>query len=82
MAVRAGDPGLLGVVPFSFDCHRCGHCCSGGSGYIWVEDSELEALAAAKGMELAAFADSFLRRVHDPRTGAKLDRRSHLVRSC
>ena len=69
MGLRVDDPGLLGVVPFSFDCHRCGHCCSGGSGYIWVEEAELEGLARAKGMELSAFAESYLRRVPDPRTG-------------
>ena len=71
MTVRAPDPGLAGVVPFSFECHRCGHCCSGGSGYVWVDEAELEALALAKEMEPEAFAERFLRRVRDPRTGAE-----------
>ena len=35
---------------FSFDasaCERCGgKCCTGESGYIWIDESEIAALAA------------------------------------
>ena len=61
----------MGVVPFTFECHRCGHCCSGGSGYVWVEETELEDLAGAMEMETGAFSERYLRRVADPRTGAE-----------
>ena len=63
------DPGLEGVVPFTFDCHRCGHCCSGGSGFVWLEEGELGDLARAAGMEEQAFVDRYVRRTPDPRTG-------------
>ncbi len=28
-----------------FTCTRCGHCCTGAPGYIWIDDEELTALA-------------------------------------
>lgn len=29
----------------SFQCTQCGNCCTGGPGYVWVSDEELERLA-------------------------------------
>ncbi|MBI5362121.1 MAG: YkgJ family cysteine cluster protein [Planctomycetes bacterium] len=63
------ERGLAGVVPFRFACHRCGHCCSGGEGFVWLEEGECERLAAALGLPLAAFVDRHVRRVPDPRDG-------------
>ena len=35
----------------SFECTQCGDCCSGPSqGFVWVEDAEIEQIAAAVGM--------------------------------
>ena len=28
-----------------FECTRCGKCCTGPPGYVWVNDAELQALA-------------------------------------
>lgn len=28
-----------------FTCTRCGHCCTGEPGFVWVTDEELEAIA-------------------------------------
>jgi Fe-S-cluster containining protein len=63
---RAADGGLQA---FSFLCHRCGHCCSGGTGAVWVEPAEVAGLAAALGLEPAVFAERHLRRISDPRSG-------------
>ncbi len=63
------DPGLVGVVPFTFECHRCGHCCSGGSGFVWMEERELGGLARAMEMEESAFIERYVRSTPDPRTG-------------
>jgi uncharacterized protein len=63
------DPGLSGVVPFRFACHRCARCCSAGTGYVWVEDDECDALAGALGMSAGAFVARHLRRVRDPHDG-------------
>jgi len=63
------DPGLDGVRPFRFDCHRCGHCCTHGDGFVWLAEGEDAALARAKGLDLAAFRARFVRTVTDPATG-------------
>jgi uncharacterized protein len=65
----ARDPGLDGVVPFRFACHRCGHCCSGGSGYVWLAEGEIERMADALGASVASFSARHVRTTHDPRTG-------------
>lgn len=63
------DPGLDGVVPFRFECHRCGHCCSGQSGFVWLKEGEIERLAATLGATPAAFAARHVRTARDPRSG-------------
>jgi uncharacterized protein len=35
-----------------FSCTRCGHCCSGEPGFVWVTDEELTAIAAQLGDSL------------------------------
>ena len=32
-----------------FTCTQCGKCCTGDPGYVWVDDAEVTALAAARG---------------------------------
>ena len=61
------DPGLEGVVPFQFSCHRCGHCCTGGEGYVWLAEGEAEAMAAALDMSTQAFRERHVRTAADPR---------------
>lgn len=68
-SAEAADPGLEGVVPFRFHCHRCGHCCTAGEGYVWLEEAELEGLAAARGTTIEVFLRDYVRSVPDPRTG-------------
>jgi Fe-S-cluster containining protein len=43
------------AAAFVFNCHRCGHCCRVGHGRVWIEETEIEALAAACGSSPAAF---------------------------
>jgi len=28
-----------------FSCTRCGHCCTGAPGFVWVNDEEIQAIA-------------------------------------
>jgi Fe-S-cluster containining protein len=65
------EPGLDGVVPFRFECQRSGRCCTGGAGFIWVEEREVAALAAAVEMSEEAFAQHYLRTAVDPRSGVQ-----------
>ncbi|MBL8861312.1 MAG: YkgJ family cysteine cluster protein [Planctomycetes bacterium] len=69
-AAREREAGLGAAVPFRFACTRCGHCCSGGTGHVWLEESELGPLATALGMELEAFTALHVRGCADPSDGA------------
>ena len=45
-----------------FSCARCGACCTGEPGYVWVDDLEAEALARALGLGRAEFLRRHTRR--------------------
>lgn len=49
----------------SFQCTGCGNCCSGpASGFVWVNDEEIQSLANKLGMtDTDAFERKFVRRV-------------------
>lgn len=50
----------------AFECTQCGNCCSGPeTGFVWVDDSEIQALAEAMQMSdrLDEFERKFTRRV-------------------
>jgi Fe-S-cluster containining protein len=34
-----------------FECTRCGHCCTGEPGFVWVSDEEIAAIAEFRGEE-------------------------------
>ena len=34
-----------------FECKACGRCCSGGSGYVWVTQDEIDNIAAQMGLD-------------------------------
>lgn len=63
------EPGLAGVVPFRFACHRCGNCCTHGSGHVWLEEHEPARLARRLGLDEQVFLREHVRRVRDPRSG-------------
>jgi len=46
-----------------FECTQCGDCCSGPEGYVWVNQAEIDQLAAAVGMEPGEFEAALVRRV-------------------
>jgi len=49
----------------AFTCTRCGACCTGAPGYVWVDSDEIAALAAHRGESVEEFGRRFLRRVGD-----------------
>jgi Fe-S-cluster containining protein len=67
------DPGLAGVRPFRFECHRCGRCCTAGEGYVFLAPGEDAALAEALGLELEVFRRLHVREVQHPRSGARVE---------
>lgn len=44
-----------------FECTRCGKCCTGEPGYVWVNDEELVALAKFRGEPLREFRAVYTR---------------------
>ena len=47
----------------AFECTRCGACCTGAPGYVWVDDEEIARLADFRGETPEQFGRKFLRRV-------------------
>ena len=46
-----------------FRCTQCGDCCSGAEGHVWVNQSEIDAMAARTGLDSAAFEAKYVKRV-------------------
>ena len=46
-----------------FTCTQCGNCCTGASGYVWVNDQESAALAARLGLDEQSFRRKYTRAV-------------------
>ena len=44
-----------------FECTQCGDCCSGEPGYVWVDDTEIAAMALKMDMSIDAFERKFIR---------------------
>lgn len=47
----------------AFTCTRCGACCTGAPGYVWVNPEEIARLAAHRGEQVDDFSRQFVRRV-------------------
>ena len=48
-----------------FECTQCGRCCTGGHGFVWLEDADIVAIAAHLGASLDDFGRRYVRRVGD-----------------
>ena len=47
-----------------FQCTQCGDCCTGAPGYVWVNQEEISAIAAAIGMSnVDQFEKEYVRKV-------------------
>ena len=42
-----------------FECTRCGGCCSGFPGYVWLSESEMERLRTHLGLDRAVFISRY-----------------------
>ncbi|HEX8323690.1 MAG TPA: YkgJ family cysteine cluster protein [Tepidisphaeraceae bacterium] len=47
-----------------FQCTQCGNCCTGGPGYVWVSDVEIDRFAASLNMERTAFLKKYCRLIN------------------
>jgi hypothetical protein len=57
-----------------FTCQRCGNCCRGAPGYVWVDDAEVAPIAAHLGLSVADCERRFLRWI--PGRGRSLTERA------
>ena len=46
-----------------FQCTECGKCCTGAPGYVWVNEQEMEEMAAFLHISLKEFMMKYVRRV-------------------
>ena len=46
-----------------FQCSQCGDCCSGEPGYVWLDQDEIDAMAAEMAMDSKDFERKFVRKV-------------------
>jgi uncharacterized protein len=53
-----------------FACTKCGNCCTGKPGFVWVNDEEVEALAEFRGEKLDEVLGLYTRRL-GPRRSLK-----------
>ncbi|MEM6688715.1 MAG: YkgJ family cysteine cluster protein [Planctomycetota bacterium] len=51
-----------------FECTQCGGCCSGGPGFVWIDDNELQAMANHLKIEVEDFKRKFTRMVDGRRS--------------
>ena len=47
---KAAEPWYAGGL--AFECTRCGNCCTGDPGFVWVNEEEIAALAKFRGEPL------------------------------
>jgi Fe-S-cluster containining protein len=52
----------------AFECTRCGDCCTGTPGFVWVTDDELAAIAAFLGQPPGEVRDLYSRKARGKRT--------------
>ncbi len=46
-----------------FDCTRCGKCCTGAPGFVWVDDEEQQVIAGFLGEDPSRFAAFYTRQL-------------------
>ena len=51
-----------------FECTRCGNCCTGAPGYVWLDAAEVDAIASFLGEPRDEFLAVYTRVAHRGRT--------------
>lgn len=47
-----------------FKCTECGKCCTGGPGYVWIEESEITEMAAFLKVSVGEFKKRYTRHAY------------------
>src|SRR3954468_19731372 len=56
-----GDPWYADGL--EFNCTTCGNCCTGGPGYVFLSEQEIELAAEHRKVSVAEFKKQFCRKV-------------------
>jgi hypothetical protein len=56
-----------------FTCTQCGDCCTGAPGFVWVNEAEIEGLAARTGETVEAFLKIYVRDIGQRRSLKELE---------
>lgn len=51
-----------------FECTRCGQCCSGFPGFVWVTEEEMRAIAQFRGVSLGEVVALYTRFINGKRS--------------
>ncbi|KPL00407.1 MAG: hypothetical protein AMK75_05315 [Planctomycetes bacterium SM23_65] len=60
-----------------FECQRCGRCCRGEPGYVWVTTDEIRRMAEHLGIPATEFVERYVRR-----QGTRLSLKEHENGDC
>jgi Fe-S-cluster containining protein len=60
-----------------FKCTGCGDCCTGGPGYVWVNQQEIDALARRLGIDSLEFERRFVTQIGVRRSLKELKHRGY-----
>jgi uncharacterized protein len=59
--MMAGEPWYQDGL--RFQCTQCGDCCTGAPGFVWVNQEEIDALAAEIGKTVDEFEKLYVRKI-------------------
>jgi Fe-S-cluster containining protein len=59
------DQGPWYRTGLSFTCTQCGNCCTGGPGYVWISDVEIDRLAEFLHLTPAKVIEQYCRKIND-----------------
>jgi hypothetical protein len=63
MPETTASPGEWYRDGLRFTCTRCGRCCGGAPGYVWIAPDEAAVLARRLGLDAATFAARYTRAI-------------------
>jgi uncharacterized protein len=46
-----------------FECTKCGHCCTGGPGYVWIKVEDMHRIAEFLGIRVREFTNKYVRKI-------------------
>ena len=46
-----------------FECTQCGDCCTGAPGFVWVNQEEIDAIAAKINLDVDEFEKKYVRKI-------------------